>query len=422
MATAPQVLGAKAMNRAIEAAVPLVLRMRLADWPIADRIAWQRALSQSTRRFGLDIVTPSGRGGEPPSPATTEIRQKAYGTFAAFLARHLGEVGPSVLPHVTPAILDAYVTDQESRGNRPVTIAKRIDNLQAFLRLIAPAQDFAFLRRPGGLPLSRVFSRKPRTVETRDTTEIIDRITALHAAAKAGECRYASGHPALRDAALLAILASRAPRIGEVTVMELGRHLVWRTDRWDMQVEVEDNKNDRYRRMSLPDWVQPILSDYIQIARPAFGGHATPALWMSTRRGPCSLSSLSAIVVRWTTRWFGQGRGPHWLRKCLTTFVANEQPELLPDVAVMIDHGPTVALGHYNLAKSLVAGRRHNARIEHMTAEAEAAGLDYLDRHRPRRRPATWQDRYCQPAVAAPAATPAGTSAETSPPTPGDAS
>lgn len=385
------------MNRVNDIDVPLVLCMRQPDWPIADGVAWQQALSRSTRRFGLDITAPSGRRGKPPSPATTEIREKAYGTFVAFLTRHLGEIGPSVLPHVTPAILDAYVTDQESRGNRPVTISKRIENLHAFLRLIAPARDFAFLRRPGGLPLSRVFSRKPRNVETRDIDEIIERIKALHAAAKAGGCHYASGHTALRDAALLAILASRAPRIGEVAVMELGRHLIWRKDRWDMQVEVEDNKNDRYRRISLPDWVQPILSDYIRIARPALGGHATRALWLSTWRRPCPLSSLSGIVTRWNARWFGQGRGPHWLRKCLTTFVANERPELLPDVAVVLDHSPTVAMEYYNLAKSLIAGRRHNMRIEKMTSEAEQTGLDYLDRFRPRVRRANPQDHYRQP-------------------------
>jgi hypothetical protein len=93
----------------------------------------------------------------------------------------------------------------------------------------------------------------------------------------------------------------------------------------------------------------------------------------------------------------------------------------LPDVAVMLDHGTIVALEHYNLAKALVAGRRHNARIEQMTAEAETAGSDYLDRFRPRRRPSNWQDNYRQPVEGTPAATPAGTSAEPSPPTPGDA-
>lgn len=409
------------MNGAIDPAAPLLLRLRRADWPIADREAWQQALSRSTQRYGRDVATPSGRRGKPPSPATTEIREKAYAVFAAFLVRHLGEIGPSVLPHVTPEILDAYVTDQESRRNRPVTIAKRIDNLHAFLRLIAPTRDLGFLHRPGGLPLSQVFSRKPRTVETRGTDDIIDRIKALHAAAKDGECRYAGGHTALRDAALLAILASRAPRIGEVAVMELGRHLVWRAGRWEMQVEEEDNKNDRYRRTALPDWVQPILSDYIEIARPVLGGHATPALWLSTWRRPCSLSSLSGIAVRWSARWFGQGRGPHWLRKCLTTFVAHEQPELLPDVAVMLDHDPTVALEHYNLARALVAGRRHNARIAQMTDWAEAAGRDYLDRHRPRRRPPNWQDKYCQPAEGTPTEAQVGTSAAPSPRTPGGA-
>lgn len=360
-----------------------LLRLPEADWPEADHAAWREALITPFSRFARRPGAARPWAHRPPRPATIALRHKAYGVFAAFLRRHLGALGPSVLPYLTPAILDAYVTDQEQRGNRPVTISKRLTNLHAALRMIAPHTELGLLLRPGGRPIDKVFSRRPRPVETRDTTEIIAHVEAFHAAARAKGFRYAHGHVALRDAAVLAVIASRAPRIGEVAAMQLGRDLAHKRGRWVMRVQAENNKNHHARDLPLPDWAQPIIDDYIAIARPALGGNATTAVWLSTQRQPCAISTLSAVVVRWTRKWFGTGRASHWMRKCLTTTVANTHPEYLPDVAVVLDHGTAVALDHYNLADALSAGRRHNDRIERRIAEAarrRAARLD-LGRH-----------------------------------------
>lgn len=378
------------------------LRARVADWPNEDREALVRARMTVSSPFAPQAppLSRSTRRGTSPSEATVMIRERAFGTFVAFLRRRGIEIGASAVPHVVPVVLDAWIADQKSRGNRETTIAKRLENLQAVLRMIAPGQDFSFLRRPGGRPLSRLFSRRPRGAETVDSHEIIVRIQALHAAARTGGHRYGKGHTALRDAALLALLASRGPRIGEIYALELGRTLRWHDERWEMRVEPEDNKMDRPRAIALPDWVQPILTDYVQLARPLLGGNAIPAVWLSTQKRRCPISTLSGAVARWTRRWFDQGHGPHWLRKCLTTTVANERPDLLPDVAVVLDHSPTVALQYYNLSQSLVAGQRHNVRLERLVEASETQGRALLDAQRPKRRPVTWKDQYRKCALA----------------------
>jgi hypothetical protein len=401
MAAAPPALGTReeAMSgRNTNMDKPL-LRARLPEWPCDDCAAWQRALVVPSSRFTAKASVParSNRKNTTPSQATIELREKAFGTFVAFLMRQGGDLGASALPHVTHAALDAWIADQKCRGNRETTISKRIENLQGALRMIAPERDFGFLRRPAGRPLHQVLSRRPRPVETRDSREIIDRIRELHAAARAGGHRYAKGHTVLRDAALLALLGCRGPRIGEVYALTIGRTLVWHGERWEMRVEAEDNKSDHPRRVALPGWVQPILTDYIRIARPAFGGHTTPALWLSTRKHRCPVSTLTRAVVYWTRHWFGTAHGPHWLRKCLTTTVANERPDLLPDVALVLDHGTTVALQHYNLAETLMAGQRHNARMDRLLEDSAAQGWAFLTAQRPKRYPPTWTDRYPRP-------------------------
>jgi hypothetical protein len=233
--------------------------------------------------------------------------------------------------------------------------------------------------------LNQVFDLRPRPAVTWDQWEIIARIQEMHAQALAGAFRYAGGRTVLRDAALLAVLASRAPRIGEIAAMDMGRDLIWRGDRWAMLVTPSANKNARARQLSLPDWAQPIVNDYVTIGRPRLGGDTTPALWLSTQHARCPISTLTGRVVHWTRLWTGTPHGPHWLRKCFTTTIANEQPELLGDAAIVLDHGPAVAAEHYNLAESLIAGRRHNERLAARLHQGEAAGRDYLDRHRPPR-------------------------------------
>jgi site-specific recombinase XerC len=362
-----------------------LLRVPPGWWPEQDRRAWHASRDAAVNPFarGPGAQAPRGRRALVPRPATIRGHERAFGVFVAFLMRHVGEIGPTVVPHVTPAVLDAYVADQQGRGNRPTTIAKRLDNLRAALRRIAPALDTKFLARPGGLPMGKVFSLRPRPVATRDQSEIIDQIQVLHAKARAGGFRYANGATGLRDAALMAILASRAPRIGELAAMDIGQHLVWQNGQWAMWVASQTNKNDRARHIPLPGWVQPIMADYIGLGRPRLGGHLTPALWLSTQRKRCPISTLSERVVHWTRRWFGAPHGPHWLRKCFTTTIANEHPELLPDTAVVLDHSPPVALAFYNRATTQIAGGRHNERIDARIAQGEEAGRAFLDRMRP---------------------------------------
>lgn len=373
------------------------LSLHEADWPAADHAAWQHATTAVVNPFLSQL--PHRSGMREPRPATIRARAQALAGFMSFVQRHTGAIGTSILPHATPAMLDAWVLEQQRRGNRPTTIGKRASNLHVALSMIAPTGDFGFIARPGGRPLSRIFSRKPRPVETVDSGEIIDRVKMLHAAALAGRCRYAKGHVALRDAALLGLFASRAPRLGEVVVMDLGRHLVQRAGRWAMHVEAEGNKNARDRALDLAGWLQPILDDYIHIARPALGGNATAALWLSTQRRRCATNTLTGVVMRHVAVWFGQVHASHWFRKCLTTTVANAQPGLLPDVAALLDHGPDVALGHYNLARALSAGQRHNTRIDRHIQDARARGSELLAAQRPHRRCVSPNDAAAAPTL-----------------------
>jgi hypothetical protein len=132
----------------------LKLGLHLADWPEADRRAWQAALAAAANPFARPSpgLAKGRRKATRPRPRTIRCHEEAFGVFAAFLARTLGEVGPSVVPHLTPESLEAYVADQRARGNRDVTIAKRLGNLRAALSRIAPASTISGSSAPGADP------------------------------------------------------------------------------------------------------------------------------------------------------------------------------------------------------------------------------------------------------------------------------
>ena len=140
--------------------------------PPADLAAWRRATGPSDSLLG------EASRAAKWSPATLRHRQEAVEVFVHFLRRQGHTDIPSVVPLVTPAVLDAFVADQCGRGNRGSTIAKRLESLHAALGLIAPSENFAFILRPGGLPLRRRLDTRPQPVEVHDTVDIIHRVHA----------------------------------------------------------------------------------------------------------------------------------------------------------------------------------------------------------------------------------------------------
>jgi hypothetical protein len=135
-------------------------------------------------------------------------------------------------------------------------------------------------------------------------------------------------------------------------------------------------KNHQDEAYPLPPRLEPLIEDYLHVVRPQLGGASCNQLWMSLYRTPMQQDTLAAMVRRWIRRWFGETRGPHWLRKCRTTTVAFEAPELMLDAGLLMNHSPAVQLQNYNMATGIIAGRRHNARIGRLKRDLAALAAE----------------------------------------------
>jgi hypothetical protein len=347
-----------------------LIALPIAVWPEPDRAAWQRAIAPATSLFDTGAAAAKLR------PRTIAGYAQALGNWFGFLQRR-GELEPrSVLDLVTPERLDLYVEEQRSRGNRDGTIAKRLEGLHAGLKLIAPLRDYRFILRPGGLPLSRALPFVPRPVQLETPEDLLGLALALYREGRAGRS-YAGGRTALRDAALIGILATRAPRIGSVAAMQLGRHLQKRGETYWVWLEEQMMKGGNPLGYALPTAVTPLLDAYLISVRPAFGGNDTPYLWLGPRdKAAVSAAGLAKIVCRRTKAYFGTSRGPHWIRKCLTTAAALDSPERALDVCTMLSHSPAVALKYYNAAGATVAGRRHDQRVSRLQERTRQVAIE----------------------------------------------
>lgn len=339
------------------------IALRLEDWPRQDRAAWIAATAPASSLYSR------GSAAAQLSPRTVESRLEAMAQWLGFLSRRGELTADSALALVTPERIDAYLGDMRARGNRNTTICGRLEGLAAAIRLMDPSRDTGFIRRPGGWPLSRWLPAEPRQVTVRDHREVLALALDLYRQGAAGS-GYAKGHVAVRDAAAIGILAARAPRVGALAQVRLGD--IEKLDgRYWLTLPEETSKTTRSLRYPLPGELTGVLDRYLEVARPALGGNRTDALWVGTWRQPITQQSLAGIVRRRTTLWFGKGRGPHWLRTCLTTTKAFEDPARALDAATVLGHTPEVALKHYNAANGAAALIRHGKRMAQLQRQTQ---------------------------------------------------
>ncbi|HEV7264220.1 MAG TPA: hypothetical protein VGN83_04790 [Falsiroseomonas sp.] len=373
-----------------------LLSIACQDWPAGDRAAADRAT-----RPADGLYDEAGGAAEGFCELTLRKRWEAYEVWLSFLDR-TGELDPSLLPaaRVTPARLDAWIADQRGRRNCDTTIYGRIIGLHQALLLLQPGAEVRFILRPAGLSLRAALRPVPRPFTTVDSREILRRALELFEAGRAGRS-YARGGTAIRDAALLGLLAAHAPRIGSLAAMRIGVQLKRMGDGYSLEFGEADTKNRRSLTLELLPELVPVFDFYIHQVRSrcVAGCRGSDALWAGTRGRPLSARGLTKVVQRRTAEWFGKAEGPHWFRKCLRSTAARLSPEAALDAAAVMGHSQRISVAHYAEAGSGAALRRHGTRITRLRratrllaersyaerAAAEAPGADNRYSHQLRR-------------------------------------
>ncbi|MGK7870550.1 hypothetical protein [Falsiroseomonas sp. E2-1-a20] len=346
-------------------------------WPEPERTAWRRALMP---RQGL-----YGEGGAAAGrPESTIVNvAEGVGHWLAFLVSE-GALEPVETPlaRITPARLDAFVTRLRQRGNAARSIAGWIGGLCSGLRWMQPGCDVGFIRRPRGVPISRALGVEAKVVSTVDSLDLYAWAAAL---SEAGMARLHSrvGRAAVRDGALLGLLALFAPRVGELAATKLRDHLYEEGASFRLHLPGSITKTGRGRGFVLPEPLAGLMRRYLEHVRPHWQpSSGDPHLWLSLRRRALNRKVIQEIVANRVEAWTGERRRPHWFRKCLTTTAALRGASFAYDTALVMGHSPTVALRHYNMATAVEAADRHAERLRRMRDETRALAMRFYDEQR----------------------------------------
>jgi hypothetical protein len=335
------------------------------DWPACDRAGWLRAVAPAN-----GLYDDAGGAAERFSERTLLKWRGSYGTWLSYLARG-GELDPAVpaAARVTPARLDGWIAEQRARSLRDSTMHSRLRDLYDGLRLIQPGADVRFILWPRGIGLKRALPPTPRPFTVVEVRVLMAKALALFEAGLAG-ARYAGGAAAIRDAALIGLLAADAPRLGSIASMRLGQQLVRTATGYRIEFGAADTKTRSPLSYDLHPDLVPVFDAYLETARPRLGGERTDRLWCGTKGRALSAGGISKIVFRRTEEWFGEAHGPHWFRKCLRSSASRHSPEAAFDAATLLGHSPEISVRHYAEAGATAALRRHGKRITRLRAQS----------------------------------------------------
>jgi integrase len=326
-----------------------------AEWPAPDRLRWDQA--QQAQRGPFRRPGPR-RTRAPISWKELEVR---YGRWLKFLV-NTGALDPEAQPldRLTPERLDAYWVALEADGNGDRTIFGRFIGLQQAIAAMHPGEDVRWISRPGSVPLVKLLDLSPRPVFVPDAAELLQLALDLFRDGMA-DPRPLQRQVAVRDAAMIAVLATRAPRRRALAGLRLGLHLSRGDDGWRLLRTPDLEKTRIELEMPLPPEVTPLLDHYVAVERrELLAGKSSDHVWIAHGGDPIAAHTIYLVVRDRVLPVFKAAFGPHRCRTAVVTFLAHHCPDDPLAGSLILGHTTAkMALATYNRAKGIAASKRY---------------------------------------------------------------
>ena len=325
----------------------------VSEWPEADRKAFRAV-------YELGDFDETAGPGAHLAEATRGAIRFTYRRRLAFLKAHYpDDLSMPPAERITRERVRAFI-DHLSAEIGPSSVAAACDRLYAAARLIAPTTDWAWLRSIKARLASRALpqDRFDRLVPPLQTLnfgiELMDAADTLpindH---KQRAIQY-------RDGLLLALLSLWPVRRRSIAALTISRHLEFDDAGVNFLLHPSDTKAKRPESFRVPDQLLPYLMRYLKEVRPVLlGRSAHDGFWTSYQGRALTAGRLYNIVRARVATKFEKAMSLHDFRRAASTFLAMEAPEKIGLIPGVLQHAlPEVSERHYNLARSVRAGRR----------------------------------------------------------------
>jgi integrase/recombinase XerD len=337
---------------------------RIADWPEADRQAWQRATTQGGL---LDDVGGLARY----NAAKLRVLESAYGRWLGFLAVHAGLTAmTSGLDLMDSQHIKAFHDHLEARL-APWSVCSYINNLCVVARAFAPHARFSALERAARHTLKvaePITDKRSRLVPARDLYRLGHDLMA-NADDESTPIRRASRY---RDGLMIAMLAAKPLRRRNFTNLEIDRDLIREEHNYRIVIAGRETKNRRPIEWPLPRGLTQPIDHYLLEVRPFFLArrgykHREPGkrMWIGENGAPLAPGQVHTHITKRTAERFGRSINPHLFRDAGSTSVAIEDPAHVGIIQPLLGHAnPATAEKFYNQAGNLHAARRLQDAVE----------------------------------------------------------
>ncbi len=328
-------------------------------WPEADRIAFDAAFAPADR-FD-DERSP----GADLSTGTRRLIETAYRRWLGYvLPLHPAESALAPENRITRMRVAEFVAHLKTTV-RDTTVATVLDGLHYAARLIAPRQDWAWLKsvqrriHAAAIPLDRLDQLQPPSKTLHLGLSMMDEARAqdpdphhLH------DLRY-------RDGLVIALVSLWPIRRRSIASITVSRHLIREGDQLRINLFPEDTKAHRAETFLVPDLLRPYLEHYLSVTRLGLlRHHRHDALWVSQRGTRLTADAVYQIARRNVRNDFGVPMGLHDFRRAAGTFLAIDTPEMIGIIPAVLQHtNPDMSDRHYKLAGSARASQRYTGAI-----------------------------------------------------------
>ena len=340
-------------------------------WPAPDRAAWDLANKGSRSPFRKD------GGGSQRSLYTVTKTANGYGRFISYITHfHSNLLLAPPCERLTTEVLDGYFEHMSEMHYADNTIVCYFDDLRKAMTLMHPGRDFRFVTMPKGSPLASMLPMASKNTPVPHTVVFLACARQLFDAGLA-ETNRSRRQRLIRDAALLGILATAAPRVETLWQLQIHRHVRRVGDEWWLEFTPDILKNGRQSGRSLDMPVEPEvggwLTRYIEGERPEMlNGQQHRSQWVTPTGKPMVKGSISGRVRVLTERLLGTAYGTHACRAALATTEAIEGSVNPLDSSFILGHSsPQMTRAHYNRANAMSAGQRHAKRLKSMLKALE---------------------------------------------------
>lgn len=248
-----------------------------------------------------------------------------------------------------------YLRALRACGNSNHTIRERFRSLRSALRILQPEAEFAWLTARLG-PLLPVTLQPVQAFDSAQLEAWGHELMRDALAQPRPRVRCAQ----YRNGLLIAILATRAPRLRSLAAMRLGRQVVREADGgWRLAFRAEDVKTQRPVEYALPASLVPCIERYLAVERPELlQGRRHDWFWVNCEGERLAAPAISCMIRKASQARFGVVFGPHRFRHSLATTAAYADPANPGLAAAVLAISEPVVEAHYNQARQDLAARR----------------------------------------------------------------